>query len=110
MDDNQQQVIFNQLHTLANEIAARIKNDLDAKIEELQGVRAERDRTLDQLHEKDKQLADLSDRNAELTASNKTLSAALQTSQYNLLQAKMEIKNLRDKLSQIQSLAGDSRG
>ena len=103
MDDNQQQVIFNQLHTLANEIAARIQTDLNAKLDDLNGA-------LDQLHEKDKQLADLSNRNAELTASNKTLSAALQTSQYNLLQAKMEIKNLRDKLSQIQSLAGDSRG
>ena len=107
MDDTQQAQIFNTLHTLANEITARIQNDLNAKLDDLQGVREELNRTLDQLHEKDKQIAELLKRNAELSASNMKLTAALQTSQDNLSRARREVDNLRTCLTQIQRfLAG----
>lgn len=127
MDDNQQQ-IFAALHSVADEIVTKIEGDLSAAHADINGA-------LDQLRDTNNQLDELRitnrnlsaemaklqvtcrsledernflrGQNSELSATNRKLTAALQTSQDNLSRAQREVDNLRTCLTQIQRfLAG----
>ena len=115
MDDNQQQVIFNELHAVANKIIGDIEGKLNSTRDDLHGALDELENLRDTNRNLSAELAKtqkacklfedernfLREQVAKLSDENRKLSATLQTLQDNLSRAQRENNDLRVKLLQI---------